>query len=113
MGGPCGLFVAPATERQYRSADKAMRSWTIVMTRRSWAVALWGAVLMAIPTCDGNVGSVTDCPSYVVVLDGGAHGFSSLGEWRTDSVCTNYCHADHPVCQLATPTSVKCQKGCE
>ena len=56
---------------------------------------------------------MTACPSYVVVPDGGATGFSSVGEWRTDAVCARYCQADYPVCQLATMTAVKCQKGCQ
>jgi len=82
------------------------------MSRRISAMALWGVVSMAVASCGGGGSSVTDCPSYVVVPDGGANGFSSVGEWHTDSVCARYCQADYPVCQLATPTSVKCQKGC-
>jgi hypothetical protein len=82
------------------------------MSRRIWIMALWGFVSMAVASCGGGGSSVTDCPSYVVVPDGSANGFSSVGEWRTDSVCAQYCQADYPVCQLATPNSVKCQKGC-
>lgn len=82
------------------------------VTRRIWIMALWGFVSMTVASCGGSGSSVTDCPSYVVVPDGGANGFSSVGEWRTDSVCTHYCQADYPVWQLATSTSVKCQKGC-
>jgi hypothetical protein len=62
--------------------------------------------------CGGSGSSVTDCPSYVVVPDAGVTGFSSVGEWRTDAVCAQYCAMDYPVCQLASATSVKCQKGC-
>lgn len=82
------------------------------MSRRIWVMALWGSVSLGGASCGGSGSSVTDCPSYVVVPDGGTNGFSSVGEWRTDSVCAQYCQADYPVCQLATPTSVKCQKGC-
>ncbi|MBK7583314.1 MAG: hypothetical protein IPI67_24370 [Myxococcales bacterium] len=54
----------------------------------------------------------TDCPSYLVSPDGGVAGFSAVGEWRTDAVCNQYCEPDFPVCQLDTPTTVRCQKGC-
>ena len=74
---------------------------------RSLVFRRWDGV-----SCDGSTSSVTDCPSYIVVPDGGASGFSAVGEWRTDAVCAQYCQADYPVCQLATATSVKCQKGC-
>lgn len=73
-------------------------------------VALCGAALTI--GCGGTDSSVTECPSYVVVPDGGVTGFSSMGEWRTDAVCAQYCDKDHPVCQLVSATSVKCQKGC-
>ena len=69
-------------------------------------------VFLFVANCGGAVASVTDCPSYVVTPDGGVNGFSSVGEWRTDAVCAQYCQSDYPVCQLATATSVKCQKGC-
>jgi hypothetical protein len=82
------------------------------MSGRIWGMALWCLVSLAVASCGGGGSSAGDCPSYVVVLDGGANGFSSVGEWRTDAVCAQYCQADYPVCQLATMTSVKCQKGC-
>jgi hypothetical protein len=83
--------------------------WARVLT----AFALWCFVGATVVGCGGSGSSVTDCPSYVVVPDGGASGFSSVGEWRTDGVCAQYCQADYPVCQLATANSVKCQKGCQ
>ena len=89
-----------------------MLGWEMKMSRRIWVTALGCSVFMALASCGGTVSSVTDCPSYIVVPDGGATGFSSIGEWRTDTVCVQYCQADYPVCQLATATSVKCQKGC-
>jgi hypothetical protein len=55
---------------------------------------------------------VDDCPSYVVVVDGGATGFSEVGESRTDEPCRQYCRDGYPVCQLLDPTRVKCQAGC-
>lgn len=73
-------------------------------------VGLFGAILAA--GCGGMSSSATNCPSYVVVPDAGVSGFSTVGEWRTDSVCAQYCDADYPVCQLASATSIKCQKGC-
>ena len=93
---------------------KAMPWWEMKLSGRIWVMALWCSVSLAVLGCSGSGSgsSATDCPSYVVVPDGGASGFSSVGEWRTDAVCAQYCHADYPVCQLATPTSVKCQKGC-
>jgi hypothetical protein len=74
-------------------------------------LALWCSFGAAV-SCGGTVSSPTDCPSYIVVLDGGANGFSSVGESRSDAVCAQYCQAEYPVCQLATANSVKCQKGC-
>jgi hypothetical protein len=73
-------------------------------------MALYGAILAV--GCGGTVSSVSDCPSYVVIPDAGVGGFSTVGEWRTDAVCAQYCDADYPVCQLVSATSVKCQKGC-
>lgn len=80
--------------------------------RRTSVVAFWYAIAAAVASCGGSRSSVIDCPSYVVVPDAGASGFSSVGEWRTGAVCAQYCQADFPVCQLMTPTSVKCQQGC-
>lgn len=90
-----------------------MQWWEMKMSGRIGVIALWCSVSLAVASCGGSGSSVTDCPSYVVVADSGAIGFSSVGEWRTDSVCGQYCQADYPVCQLVTATSVKCQKGCE
>ena len=87
--------------------------WEMEMNGRTRVMALWCLVFLAVASCGGSVSSVTACPSYVVVPDGGPNGFSSVGQWRTDSVCAQYCQADYPVCQLATATSVKCQKGCQ
>ena len=61
------------------------------MSERTWVRALWCSLALAVASCGGNGSSVTDCPSYVVVPDGGPNGFSSVGEWRTDSVCAQYC----------------------
>jgi len=82
------------------------------MSRRTWLVSLWCSVCVAVASCGGIGSSATDCPSYLVVPDGGPHGFSSVGDWRTDSVCAQYCTADYFVCQLATVTTVRCQEGC-
>mgnify|MGYP003576357874 CR=1 FL=1 len=48
----------------------------------------------------------------MVTPDAAITGFAAVGEWRTDSVCTQYCSDDFPVCQLASDTSVRCQKSC-
>lgn len=82
------------------------------MSVRIWLRALSCSVPFVVASCGATDSSVTDCPSYIVSPDGGANGFSSVGEWRTDAVCAQYCQSDYPVCQLATATSVKCQKGC-
>lgn len=82
------------------------------MRVRIWLSALACSIALLVANCGGTTSSVTDCPSYIVTPDGGASGFSSVGEWRTDAVCAQYCQSDYPVCQLATATSVKCQKGC-
>jgi hypothetical protein len=81
-----------------------------VLGRLFRIVALYGAVTAA--GCGGTVNSDTNCPLYIVVPDAGLSGFSAVGEWRTDAVCAQYCATDYPVCQLASATSVKCQKGC-
>jgi len=77
-------------------------------------LSIAGSLFLTIQSsaCESEGTSQSDCPSYVVTPDAGISGFSSVGEWRTDSVCTQFCGSDYPVCQLATPTSVKCQKGC-
>ena len=75
-------------------------------------LAIWLCAVSSLASCGGMSSSVTDCPSYLVVVDDGVSGFSSVGEWRIDAVCSQYCAADYPVCQLASPMSVKCQKGC-
>jgi len=72
-------------------------------------VALFGVIA----GCGGSGSSAPDCPAYVVVADAGVDGFSAVGEWRIDAVCTQYCSADYPVCQLLSAASVKCQKGCQ
>ena len=82
-----------------------------VLGRLFRIVALYGAATAA--ACGGSGNSVTNCPSYIVVPDAGVSGFSDVGEWRTDAVCAQYCGTDYPVCQLASATSVKCQKGCQ
>jgi hypothetical protein len=90
------------------------------------------AALAAVPAFSACTGKSPDsCPSYLVQLDAGAlevdagdldagpntsddgiGGFSSVGEWRIDSVCQKYCASDYPVCQLVNRSTVKCQKGC-
>jgi hypothetical protein len=52
------------------------------------------------------------CPAYLVTPDAGVAGFSSVGEWRSDSVCAMYCQKTYPVCELTTQTTVKCQQAC-
>ena len=85
-----------------------LRTW-----RRARAgLAGWCCLALLFASCAGSATSDGDCPSYLVVPDAGVHGFSAVGEWRTDAVCRQYCQADHPVCQLATATTIKCQKGC-
>lgn len=81
------------------------------MRREVSRLVVCGAVLAL--GCGGTSSSVTDCPSYVVVPDAGVTGFSAVGEWRSDAVCARYCDMTYPVCQLASATSVKCQKGCD
>jgi hypothetical protein len=77
-----------------------------------WA-SLFLPTIVVLAGCGPQEGVTdTDCPNYTVSPDAAITGFSSVGEWRTDAVCTQYCTADFPVCQLATATSVKCQKGC-
>ena len=87
-------------------------------------LALWRPVLpvmlalsSALSAC--TVSSPDSCPSYLSRPDGGLEvsdagigGFSSVGEWRIDSVCQRYCTDDYPVCQLVNRNTVKCQKGC-
>ena len=91
------------------------------------------AACLALSRCTTTTTSPGSCPSYLVQLDtgnpgldagsahldggpnssdGGIGGFSSVGEWRIDSVCQNYCASDYPVCQLVNEGTVKCQKGC-
>jgi hypothetical protein len=89
-----------------QSGGKVIR----VFGRLFGIVALCGATLAV--GCGGTGSSVTDCPSYVVTPDAGVTGFSAIGEWRGDAVCAQYCATDFPVCQLASATTVKCQKGC-
>jgi hypothetical protein len=74
-------------------------------------VAIWVCAVALFTGC-GGTNNVTPCPSYLVVPDAGVSGFSSVGEWRADSVCAQYCDNTHPTCQLVSPTSVKCQAGC-
>ncbi len=93
-----------------RQSDVVVRE--VKMSVRIWLRALSCSVVLFVANCGGSATSVTDCPSYIVTPDGGASGFSSVGEWRIDAVCAQYCQSEYPVCQLATATSVKCQKGC-
>jgi len=83
-----------------------------VLKGGSRLVAIWVCAASLFTGCGTQTSSVTDCPSYVAVPDAGISGFSSVGEWRTDAVCAQYCDSQHPVCQLVSPTSVKCQAGC-
>lgn len=86
--------------------------------RRASSLALASVVLLPaglLPLACGGGQDATrpeECPSYKVTIDGGASGFSSVGEWRTDAVCQVYCADGYPVCQLVDPTTVKCQRGC-
>ena len=82
------------------------------MNLRTWLEVLCCSACLLAASCGGGGVSVTDCPSYIVVPDSGATGFSSVGEWRTDAVCAQYCEVGYPVCQLVTATSVKCQRAC-
>jgi hypothetical protein len=74
-------------------------------------IATLGVVTFLL-ACSSSRGSETDCPSYVVVVEGGATGFSEVGEWRSDELCGEYCKDGYPVCQLVDPSRVKCQAGC-
>jgi len=78
--------------------------------------------------CIGN--SPDSCPSYLVRLDasalgsdggadafdggvdGGAVGFTFVGEWRSYPFCARYCAGDYFECQLVNETTVMCKKGC-
>jgi len=62
--------------------------------------------------CGAEESEPDDCPRFDVTPDAAITGFSAVGEWRSDSVCANYCPSDFPVCQLASQTTVRCQKGC-
>jgi hypothetical protein len=80
------------------------------------------------PACSWH--SPDSCPSYLVRLDtsalhsdggaaaldggldGGASGFTFVGEWRIDHVCARYCASDCGVCQLVNETAVKCRRSC-
>ena len=92
---------------------------------RTLTFALSACILPS--ACVGH--SPDSCPSYLVKLDasalapdsgaavdggldGGAIGFTFVGEYGGISVCTRYCPSDYPVCQLVNETTVKCQKGC-
>jgi hypothetical protein len=55
----------------------------------------------------------SDCPRYDVTPDAAIVGFGTGDQWRTDSICDNYCTDDFTVCKLASPTTVRCQKACE
>ena len=72
------------------------------------------ALLLA--ACSDGVNAVkkpSDCPFVMVVLDAGTDAFSSVGEYATESRCLPFCDPQHPVCQLASPTEVKCLPGCK
>jgi hypothetical protein len=70
------------------------------------------ASLLLLPSaCESQTTSGTNCPSYDVVPDAGVTGFSSPGEWRTDSVCAEYCKSDYPVCQLVNQTTGEMPNG--
>ena len=74
---------------------------------------LSGSLFLSLcPLSCGGSSEAPPCPSYVVTPDGAVTGFEAVGEWRTDSVCAQYCESDYPVCQLQTEGAVKCQKGC-
>lgn len=77
------------------------------MAWRSWFRASGLAGLAATACVSGG-----DCPSHLVSLDAGATGFSSVGEWRTDSVCTRYCTSEYTVCQFVKQNTIVCQKSC-
>jgi hypothetical protein len=72
-------------------------------------IAIGVCVASLFAACGGSSSSVNDCPSYVVVPDAGVSGFSSVGEWQAGAVCAQYCADSYSVCQLASPTSIKCQ----
>ena len=83
------------------------------MTARVWrGIAVWLCAAAVLGGCGGTGNSVTNCPSYLVTPDAGVSGFSSVGEWRTDAVCAQYCQVEYPACQQVSATAVKCQKGC-
>jgi hypothetical protein len=72
------------------------------------------ALLLAACADDGNaVKKPSDCPFVMVVLDAGTDAFATVGEYATDSRCLPFCARQYPVCQLASPTEVKCLPGCK
>jgi hypothetical protein len=80
-------------------------------TLRTLLLSAGPAFLLLFSSACGS-SSESTCPFYLVTPEAGVTGFSSVGEWRTDAVCAQYCQNDYPVCQLSTPNTVKCQKGC-
>jgi hypothetical protein len=92
---------------------------------RTLMLALSACILPS--ACAGQ--SPDSCPSYLVRLDasalapdggaavddgldGGASGFTFVGEYGGISVCPRYCPRDYPVCQLVGETTVLCVKSC-
>ena len=99
---------------------RSLRSWLRILM-----LALSACILPS--ACAGQ--SPDSCPSYLVRLDasalapdggaavddgldGGASGFTFVGEWRIDHVCARYCASDCGVCQLVNETAVKCRRSC-
>jgi hypothetical protein len=99
---------------------RSLRSWLRILM-----LALSACILPS--ACAGQ--SPDSCPSYLVRLDasalapdggaavddgldGGASGFTFVGEYGGISVCPRYCPRDYPVCQLVGETTVLCVKSC-
>jgi hypothetical protein len=80
-------------------------------TLRTLLLSAGPAFLLLFSSACGS-SSESTCPFYLVTPEAGVTGFSSVGEWRTDAVCAQYCQSDYPICQLSTQDTVRCQKGC-
>ncbi len=57
-----------------------------------------GPVALGCGTSSSSTPAPSDCPSYMVTIDAGTDAFANVG--------------DYSVCELVTPTQVKCQKLC-
>jgi hypothetical protein len=79
----------------------------------SGRVLLGLSALFLAAGCGNMASQPSDCPFVLVALDAGTDAFASVGQYATGSPCARFCDLQHPVCQLVTPTVVKCQLACE